>query len=67
MSTAESTAPRRHAYTDPGAPQFPEPTHAERVRTLASLSIIATLSTVSRKLCVAKIRSEWEMGLILEH
>jgi heme iron utilization protein len=36
MSTAESTAPRRHAYTAPGAPQFPEPTHAERVRTLAS-------------------------------
>ena len=49
MSAAEPTAPCRHTYTDPGAPQFPEPTHAERVRTLVSLSIIATLSTVSRK------------------
>ena len=49
MSIAEPIAPRRHAYTDPGAPQLPEPTYAERVRTLASLSTIATLSTVSRK------------------
>jgi putative heme iron utilization protein len=44
-----SRAPRRHAYTDPGAPQLPEPTYAERVRTLVSLGTIATLSTVSRK------------------
>ena len=49
MSTAESAAPRRHAYTDPDAPQFPEPTHAERVRTLVSLGTLATLSTLSRK------------------
>src|ERR1035438_4272179 len=49
MSTAESAASRRHAYTDPGAPQFPEPTHAERVRTLVSLGALATLSTLSRK------------------
>ena len=46
MSTA---TPRRHAYTDPGAPQLPEPTYAERVRTLVSLGTIATLSTVSLK------------------
>jgi putative heme iron utilization protein len=40
---------RKHAYTDAGAAQLPEPTYAERVRTLASLCTIATLSTVSRK------------------
>jgi heme iron utilization protein len=50
MSIAETNAPRRHAYTDLGAPQLPEPTYAERVRTLLSLGTIATLSTVSRKL-----------------
>jgi hypothetical protein len=40
---------RKHAYTDAGIPQLPQPTYAERVRTLVSLSTIATLSTVSRK------------------
>jgi hypothetical protein len=30
-------------------PQLPEPTHAERVRTLMSLTSVATLSTISRK------------------
>ena len=49
MSTAETISPRNHAYTDPGMPQLPEPTHAERVRTLVFLNTIATLSTVSRK------------------
>ena len=49
MSKTESAAARRHAYTDPGAPQLPEPTYAERVRTLVSLGTLATLSTVSRK------------------
>ena len=42
-------APRSHAYTGPALPQLAEPTHAERVRTLVSLSSIATLSTISRK------------------
>lgn len=42
-------APRKHAYTDANLPQLPEPTYAERVRTLVSLASIATLSTVSRK------------------
>ena len=42
-------APRNHAYTDPAAPQLPEPTYAERVRTLVSLATVATLCTVSRK------------------
>jgi len=46
MST---TAPRTHAYTDPSAPQLPEPTYAERVRTLVSLATIGTITTVSRK------------------
>jgi heme iron utilization protein len=40
---------RQHASTGPTAPQLPEPTHAERVRTLLSLVPVATLSTVSRK------------------
>jgi len=40
---------RKHAYTDADAAQLPEPTYAERVRTLISLCAIATLSTVSRK------------------
>jgi hypothetical protein len=37
-------APRQHAHTGPKLPQLPEPTHAERVRTLLSLVSIATLS-----------------------
>jgi putative heme iron utilization protein len=49
MPTTEINSPRKHAYTGPGAPQLPEPTYAERVRTLVSLSTIATLSTVSLK------------------
>jgi putative heme iron utilization protein len=42
-------APRQHAYTGPALPQLPEPTHAERVRTLLSLVSVATLSSLSRK------------------
>ena len=49
MSTAETDPSRKHAYTESGIPQLPEPTYAERVRTLVSLSTIGTLSTVSRK------------------
>jgi putative heme iron utilization protein len=40
---------RQHASTGPTSPQLPEPTHAERVRTLVSLVPVATLSTLSRK------------------
>jgi putative heme iron utilization protein len=49
MSLNETTAPHQHASTGPPLPQLPEPNHAERVRTLISLTSIATLSTVSRK------------------
>ena len=49
MSTAETNPSRKHAFTDAVAAQLPEPTYAERVRTLVSLCTIATLSTVSRK------------------
>jgi putative heme iron utilization protein len=49
MSSNETTAPRQHAFTGPALPQLPEPTHAERVRTLMSLTSVATLSTISRK------------------
>jgi hypothetical protein len=40
---------RQHAGTGPVVPQLPEPSHAERVRTLVSQAAVATLSTVSRK------------------
>jgi putative heme iron utilization protein len=48
MSPTEP-ATRQHASTGPALPQLPEPTHAERVRTLMSLVPIATLSTLARK------------------
>ncbi len=44
-----SATPRQHAYTGPALPIIPEPTHAERSRTLLHLNSIATLSTLSRK------------------
>ncbi len=44
-----SSPPRQHASTGPTLPQLPEPTHAERVRTLFSLASTGTLSTLSRK------------------
>ena len=43
-----STKPQ-HAFTGPAPPQLPEPSPAERVRTLFSLGSMATLSTMSRK------------------
>jgi heme iron utilization protein len=48
MSTPINT-PRQHAYTGPALPAIPEPTHAERTRTLLHLNSLATLSTLSRK------------------
>jgi putative heme iron utilization protein len=49
MSVKETTAPRRHASTGSALPQPPEPSHAERIRTLLSLVSVGTLSTMSRK------------------
>jgi len=49
MSEQESAATRRHAFTGPASPQLPEPTYAERTRTLASVVPIGTLSTMSRR------------------
>jgi putative heme iron utilization protein len=49
MSSSETTVPRQHAFTGPALPQLPEPSHAERVRTLISLTSVATLSTISCK------------------
>ena len=49
MTSIQTTTPRRHAYTAHDVPQLPEPSFAERVRTLAALTSIATLSTMSRK------------------
>lgn len=48
MSPTEP-ANRQHALTRPVLPQLPEPSRAERVRTLMSLVPIATLSTLARK------------------
>ena len=61
MSSAETDPSRKHAYTDAGAGQLPEPTYAERVRTMVSLSGIATLSTVSRK------RSGYPFGSLMPY
>ena len=61
MSTAEMNSSRKHAYTDAGIPQLPEPTYSERVRTLVSLCTIATLSTVSRK------RSGYPFGSLMPY
>ena len=49
MSSDETKAPRQHAYSGPPLPQVPEPSHAERVRTLLSLATVGTLSSLSRK------------------
>src|ERR1700731_4101667 len=49
MPSNETTQSRQHASTGPALPQPPEPSHAERVRTLLSLAPFATLSTLSRK------------------
>ena len=61
MSTAEMNPSRKHAYTESGIAQLPEPTYAERVRTLVSLCTIATLSTVSRK------RSGYPFGSLMPY
>lgn len=49
MTPEETATPRQHASTAPASVQLPEPTYAERVRTLISLASVATLSTLSRK------------------
>ena len=49
MSTEPNSAARQHARTGPQPPQLPEPSYAERVRTLLSACSTATLSTMSRK------------------
>jgi heme iron utilization protein len=49
MPIKETATPRQHAYSGPALSQLPEPSHAERIRTLISLVSIGTLSSVSRK------------------
>lgn len=49
MASANISSPRQHASKTPSEHQLPEPTYAERVRTLVSLCSVATLSTISRK------------------
>jgi heme iron utilization protein len=48
MSSNE-TVLRQHASSGPALPQLPEPSYAERIRTLISLTSTGTLSTLSRK------------------
>jgi heme iron utilization protein len=50
MSTTGTATPRQHASTGPQPPQLPEPSHAERVRTLVGIRSVGTLSTLSAKL-----------------
>jgi hypothetical protein len=49
MPMNENITPSQHASTGPALPQLPEPSHAERIRTLISLASVGTLSTLSRK------------------
>jgi putative heme iron utilization protein len=50
MPMKETVTQSQHASTGPAVlPQLPEPSHAERIRTLISLASIGTLSTLSRK------------------
>ena len=49
MPSNQSVTTRQHANTGPALPQLPEPSHAERVRTLVSQAAVATLSTLSRR------------------
>jgi putative heme iron utilization protein len=49
MPSNEVSATRQHAYTGPAPRPMPEPSYAERVRTLISLSSVGTLSTLSGK------------------
>ena len=46
---SETSAPRQHAFSGPAQPQLPEPSHAERTRTLLSLATVGMLSSLSRK------------------
>ncbi len=49
MTSNQGGPARQHANTGPEPQQLPEPSHAERVRTLVSQATIGTLSTCSRK------------------
>jgi len=49
MTTNPNSPSRQHARTGPLPPQLPEPSYAERVRTLIAQAAIGTLSTLSRQ------------------
>jgi putative heme iron utilization protein len=49
MSSSATALPRQHASTAPQGPQLPEPSHAERVRTLAGARAVGTLATASAR------------------
>lgn len=49
MSSNSISSSRQHAFSGPAQPQLPEPSHAERIRTLFTLAAVGTLSTISRK------------------
>lgn len=49
MSQSDAASPRQHAPSGAASPQLPEPSHAERARTLIWLASVGTLSTVSHR------------------
>ncbi len=49
MTSEPNAAARQHARSGPLPPQLPEPSYAERVRTLLSRAGMGTLSTLSRQ------------------
>lgn len=49
MAAEQDDSIRQHAHSGPQGPAVPEPTYAERVRTLIAQHAIGTLATISRK------------------
>jgi heme iron utilization protein len=49
MTSNPGTSDRQHAYSGPELPHLPEPSYAERVRTLLSQTTIGMVSTCSRR------------------
>jgi putative heme iron utilization protein len=49
MTSSPGNSDRQHAYSGAELPQLPEPSHAERVRTLLSQATIGMLATSSRR------------------
>ena len=59
----KNTSSRQHGYSasPSNQPQLPEPSHAERARTLAYVGRVASLSTCSQK------RQGWPFGSVMPY